>query len=43
MASWRPLNQSALDDCFEIDWSNTRISKILKNDEKDLDNIKSYL
>lgn len=40
MASWRPLHSAQLEDCFETDWANTRIPKILKGDENDITNIK---
>ena len=37
-----PDNELLLSNCFEFDWSNTKISKIIK-DEKDKEEIKKYL
>lgn len=42
MAPWKPLKNSQLMECFEVDWSNARIPKIIKN-ETDLDDVKQYL
>jgi len=32
MAGWKPLNAAQLEDCFETDWANTRVAKMLKNE-----------
>ncbi len=31
-----------LDNCFEVDWNNTRITKIVKNEEEH-PNLKKYM
>ena len=42
MSGWRPLKNAQLMECFEVDWENSRISKIVKN-ESDLEEVKVYL
>ena len=39
---YRPDNQKMLDDCFEIDWANTKCEKILKG-EGEAAKVKAYI
>lgn len=34
MYKWKPDNDDMLANCFEFDWNNSRIHKVIKNEEE---------
>ena len=39
---YKPDNDKILDDCFEIDWVNTKCEKVIKDDEQ-IKEVKAYI
>lgn len=40
--TYKPDNHRLLNDCFELDWSRTKIERIVK-DDNERDRLKNYL